>query len=248
MSYKIIKPSPYEDLFKVSSTIARTPHNTLEVLKSLSASQKVFRSSFRVEARESAQKIASLLNKILKQRIGFLVELKDYSLVREKTSKGSAYLFKEFYEFQKLSLFEDIENRHKTNTLFSSEELTHLLYNVVYACYGLEKEKLPAWEISPSSIYVVEENGQSRYKLLLSNTAAISSIDTFVEELKKMPFERTGSPELIYSLLTNKPIDFNSIVKSNMFCLGFLILELGLGKKINSGTIIEKFAQLLEYV
>lgn len=147
--------------------------------------------------------------------------------------KNNIYAINVFYKDPKISLKREIQRRRKGNYLkkiFSMEELTHLLYNILEIFTYLEDTNISHGDLSPNSIFY---DGKV-FKIALIPELYISPEKNQYKKIIKNE-DKYISPIIYESVKMNKLKNVkHAPFKSDLFSLGLCILEAGLNESIQT--------------
>lgn len=161
----------------------------------------------------------------------YILSLLDYSVDVISALCATSYLLHLYYETEKKSLFQDIVDRKNAvpPQNYKMGDLTHLMFNQVYAHEYLESKGIYHGDICPQNIGISKKD---EYKIAWKSSDTVTperlQLDKFY---KKVPY--FVSPQL-YQALLKRNVDrknFDSS-KSDVFSLGLTILQAGLLKPI----------------
>jgi hypothetical protein len=161
-----------------------------------------------------------------------LVNLLDYSVEVQSNWCSTFYLLKCFYEFVDRNLILEILDRKKLTgdkNHFRMEELTHLMYQQVYANAFLQERSIHHGDISPSTIFITPS---SEFKLAFRANDTMTSDRIQVD--KAIKNEPLYLSPLFYEAVKQRSLDKlkHNQYKSDMFALGLSILQAGLMRPI----------------
>ena len=168
-----------------------------------------------------------------------------YGHVSTNSDRQQTFHVTEFYQIKGVSLREYLNAKWARKERLNSEEMTHLLYNLVDCCAELQSRRLFCGYIDPDSVFVSENAGGLSFQLFLADPAVVFSKRSYLEQIKK---ERTlfWPPDFSSKLHRNsQEITHKDIVKAEVFSLGLTILEASMGFYIRTPGFINSDSEPL---
>jgi len=162
----------------------------------------------------------------------YLVNLLDYSVEVQSNWCSTFYLLKCFYEFVDRNLIGEILERKRLTgdkNRFKMEELTHLMYQQVYANAFLQERGICHGDISPNTVFI---SPKGDFKLAFRMNDMMSPERIQVDKaIKNEPLYLAPT---FYEAVKQRTLDKmkHNQHKSDMFALGLTILQAGLMKPI----------------
>ena len=160
------------------------------------------------------------------------VNLADYTFEIKKNLCSTNYIVRSFYEFPQRSLKREIFNRRKNSKVskFSTEEMTHLFYNILDAGKKLQEKGKTHGDISPFSIFHTNEG---KFKLAPYPEEHMTPLK--IQQQKSIKGEPMYvSSQMLFAAKKRKTKADLDPYKSDIFSLGLVLLEAGLLKNVSN--------------
>lgn len=163
-----------------------------------------------------------------------LVNLLDYSVIKQSELCSSFYIIKYFFEYPKSDLRKQIQDREKTGHGFNGNELTHLLYQQIQAQSYLQSQGLAHGDVQPLYIGYDADKQESK---LIDKSDGLNNDASIVQTQKNRLI--SGQPiyqsPTMYSNLKKGNLKFQfDKNKEDAFALGLVILEAGNDKSVQN--------------
>lgn len=190
---------------------------------------------------ESVKREIDAKKKRILNKHEYLVNLLDYSLEEQRNWCSTFYLLKCFYEYVDRNLIGEILDRKKMagdKNQFKMEELTHLMYQQVYANAFLQERGIAHGDISPNTIFVSPKN---EFKLAFRMNEMMTPERVQVDKaIKNEPLYLAPA---FYEAVKQRTLDKlkHNQHKSDMFALGLTVLQAGLMKGVQDIYVGDRF-------
>jgi hypothetical protein len=169
-----------------------------------------------------------------------------FPLVHKNEKEEESFNLTEFYTIEGVPLRKFLNDRWVRQERMSSEEITHLVYNLVQCCAEMQEHKMFAGYINPDAIFV-KLKGKDRF------TFSLFVLDPKVIFSKKMYLEILRNkrglywpPEMLTKMFSDSDrVSSQDIVKGEVFNLGLTILEAGLGFYVRSPSLIHTESHMI---
>ena len=162
-----------------------------------------------------------------------------YGHATSNAERQQTFHVTEFYQVKGVSLREFLNDKWARKERLNSEEMTHLLYNLVECCAELQSRRMFCGYIDPDSVFVSDDSGKLSFQLFLADPATIFSKRNYVDQVKKEQ-GHFWPPDFSIKLQTNsQDLTHKEIVKAEVFSLGLTILEASMGFYIRTPGFIK---------
>ena len=179
-----------------------------------------------------AEREAELKRKRKNIKDDCFVNLADYTFEIKKNLCSTNYIVRSFYEFPQRSLKREIFNRRKNSKVskFTTEEMTHLFYNILGAGKKLQEMGKTHGDISPFSIFHTNEG---KFKLAPYPDEHMTPLK--IQQEKSIKGEPLYvSSQMLFAAKKRKTKADLDPYKSDIFSLGLVLLEAGLLKNVSN--------------
>jgi len=168
----------------------------------------------------------------------YLLNTLDYSTEKISDFCSTFYKIRSFNEFASNDLQREQKDRASKGDRFSMEELTHILYNMIYAGSYLQQNQRHHGDIRPCYIHMEEDYSFNNSNSTKGYQLGDRMNEEITSEQNQINIIAAGkslymSPALFVGLKKNNLQVSHNSYKSDVFALGLCILEAGLMKPVN---------------
>ena len=163
-----------------------------------------------------------------------LLNLIDYSVVKQQELCSSFYIIKYFFEYPRSDFRKEIAEKRKFQTQFSSAELTYLMYQQLGTLQYLNSKDMSHGDIQPLFLGWDAANMNSKLIDRLEEPWVTAKTKQ-VQKNRLLSNQPIYQSPIMYSNLKKGNLNFEfDPYKEDVFALGLTILEAGVGQPIQN--------------
>ena len=228
------KVSAFEKIYKQIKTLNDPRFGEISILQNPQTRQAIAVREKKVTDKAEAGRLILAARSKVSLVNPNLVNLLDYSVIKQSELCSSFYIIKYFFEYPKSDLRKQIQDREKTGQGFNGNELTHLLYQQIQTQSYLQSQSLAHGDVQP--LYIGYDVDKQESKLIDKSDGLINEASIVQTQKNRLI---SGQPiyqsPTMYSNLKKGNLKFQfDKNKEDAFALGLVILEAGNDKSVQN--------------
>lgn len=228
------KVSQYDRSFRQIKSLNDPRFGDIQILQNPSTRQVIGVRERKVTDKSEAARLIVAARNRLELKNPYLVNLLDYSVVKQSELCSSFYIIKYYFEYPRTDLRKLIVDREKNGQGLTSAELTNVLYQQNQAQAYLQSQGLAHGDLQP--LYIGYDPERSESKLIDKSDTLINDQAIIQAQKNRMV---SGQPLYVsptmYSNLKKGSTKFQfDRNKEDAFALGLVLLEAGNGRSIQN--------------